>query len=83
MNGLRHSPNSSPGRIRALVAVAAFSVVALCGTGLSAFSGLLPGSEGVASKVTAMPLVDIQVAASAVGHYRSPNSRRKAFVTAT
>jgi hypothetical protein len=83
MNGLRHSSISSPGRFRALVAVAACSVVALCGAGLAAFSGLLPGSESVASKVTAMPLVDIQVAASKVGHYRSPSSRRKAFVVAT
>jgi hypothetical protein len=83
MNGLRHSSNSSLSRIRALVAVTVFSVVALCGTGLAAFSGVLPGSEGVASKVTALPLVDIQVAASAVGHYRSPSSRRKAFVVAT
>jgi hypothetical protein len=82
MNGFRHSSNSSPGRIRALVAVAACSVVALCGTGLSAFSGLLPGSEGVASKVTAMPLVDIQVASTAVGHHLSDSSGRKVVVAA-
>jgi hypothetical protein len=83
MNGLRHSSNSSPSRIRAFVAVATFSVLVVCGTGLAAFSGLLPGSEGVACKVTAMPLVDVQVAASVVGHHRSPGSGRKAVVVAT
>ena len=83
MKGLRHSSNSGPSRIRASVAVAAFSVVALCGTGLAAFSGLLPGSEGVASKVTAMPLVDLQGFASRAGHYLSSGSGRKAVVVAT
>jgi hypothetical protein len=83
MNGLRHSSNSGPNRIRALVAVAVFSVVALCGTGLAAFSGVLPGSEGVASKVTAMPLVDLQVSAPSLGHHRFPASGRKAVAVAT
>jgi hypothetical protein len=83
MNRLRHSSDSSPSRIRASVAVAAFSVMALCGTGLAAFSWLLPGSEGVASKVTAMPLVDLQVSASRAGHHLSPGSGRKAIVVAT
>jgi hypothetical protein len=78
MNGLRHSSNPRPSRIRALLAVAVFSVVALCGTGLAAFSGVLPGSEGVACKVTAIPLVDLQVAASKAGHHHSPRSGRKA-----
>jgi hypothetical protein len=64
MSALRHSSNSNPGRIRALVAVAAFSVVAACGTGVAAFTGLLPASKDVASEVTALPLVDIQVRTS-------------------
>jgi hypothetical protein len=77
MNGLRHSSNPSNSRTRGLVAVAAFSVVALCGTGLAAFSGVLPGSGNVASKITAMPLVDLQVSRSAVGHHRLLGSGRK------
>lgn len=80
MNGLRHSSNPRPSRIRAFVAVTVLSVVALCGPGLAAFSGILPGSEGVASKVTAIPLVDLQVSASRVGHHLSPRSGRKAVV---
>jgi hypothetical protein len=83
MSDLRHSSDPSNRRTRALVAVAAFSVVALCGTGLAAFSGLLPGSGNVASRVTAMPLVDLQVSASAVGHHRLSGSGRKVVDAAT
>jgi hypothetical protein len=48
------------------VVFAVFLTVA-CGTGVAAFAGLLPASEGVAVAVTATPLVDMQVAQSKSG----------------
>jgi hypothetical protein len=84
MSALRHSSNSNPRRIRALVAVAAFSVIAACGTGGAAFTGLLPASKGVASEVTGMPLVDIQVRTSPDVRDDPPsNSERNAFLVET
>ena len=84
MSALRHSSNSNPGRIRALVAVAAFSVVAACGTGVAAFTGLLPASKDVASEVTALPLVDIQVRTSpGLRDDPTSNSERNAFLLET
>jgi hypothetical protein len=47
-----------------LVAVAAISLAAACGTGAAALAGLLPASKGVALAVTATPLVDMQIDAS-------------------
>ncbi|MGU7784430.1 hypothetical protein [Burkholderia sp. PU8-34] len=47
-----------------LVAVAAISLAAVCGTGIAAFAGLLPASDSVADAVTATPLIDMQVDAS-------------------
>jgi hypothetical protein len=84
MSALRRSSDSNPSRIRALVAVAAFSVIAACGTGVAAFTGLLPASKGVASEVTALPLVDIQVRTSRGLRADPPsNSERSAFLVET
>ena len=48
-----------------LVAVVVVCLIVACGTGLAAFAGLLPASKSVAAVVTATPLIDIQVDASA------------------
>ncbi|MBB5427175.1 hypothetical protein QF000_001736 [Paraburkholderia atlantica] len=40
--------------------LAAALLVAACGTGIAAFAGLLPKSDGVATAVTATPLVELQ-----------------------
>jgi hypothetical protein len=53
---------SNPALTYALVAVAAVFLAAVCGTGIAAFAGLLPASNGVAVAVTATPLIDMQVA---------------------
>jgi hypothetical protein len=45
----------------AIVAVAAVVLVVLCATGIAAFAGLLPGSDRVASAVTATPIIDVQI----------------------
>ncbi|MGF6292210.1 hypothetical protein OKW50_006200 [Paraburkholderia youngii] len=47
--------------VRGSVAVlAAALLIAACGTGIAAFVGLLPKSDGVATAVTATPLVELQ-----------------------
>lgn len=48
-------------RASSLVAVAAISVAVVCGTGIAAFTGLLPESGDVAVAVTVTPLIDMQV----------------------
>jgi len=53
---------SNSARTYALFAVAAISLAAVCGTGIAAFAGLLPASDGVAVAVTATPLIDMQIA---------------------
>lgn len=40
--------------------LAAAILIAICGTGIAAFAGLLPQSDGVATAVTATPLVEMQ-----------------------
>ncbi len=49
--------------IRTFLISAVFAVLLMvaCGTGVAAFAGLLPASEGVAVAVTATPLIDMQV----------------------
>lgn len=42
--------------------IAAAILIAICGTGIAAFVGLLPKSDGVATAVTATPLVEMQTA---------------------
>ena len=44
-----------------IATVCAVLLTVACGTGVAAFAGLLPASEGVAVAVTATPLIDIQV----------------------
>lgn len=44
-----------------LVAVAAITLAAVCGTGIAAFAGLLPASKAVAVAMTATPLIDMLV----------------------
>jgi hypothetical protein len=78
MSALPNSSKSKRSRIHLLVAPAIFSVIAACGTGVAAFTGLLPASKSVASEVTAMPLIDIQVAASATSHDVSSRSGQNA-----
>jgi hypothetical protein len=47
--------------VRGSAAVLAGAIlVAACATGIAAFAGLLPKSEGVAAAVTATPLVEMQ-----------------------
>ncbi|MBC8750694.1 hypothetical protein OKW43_007078 [Paraburkholderia sp. WC7.3g] len=47
--------------VRGSAAVLAAAVlIALCGTGIAAFAGLLPQSDGVAIAVTATPLDELQ-----------------------
>ncbi|MBB5458007.1 hypothetical protein HDG33_001650 [Paraburkholderia sp. Cpub6] len=40
--------------------LAATLLLTACGTGMAAFAGLLPKSDGVATAVTATPLVELQ-----------------------
>ncbi|RZF29772.1 hypothetical protein EVC45_11325 [Paraburkholderia sp. UYCP14C] len=40
--------------------LAAALLVATCATGIAAFAGLLPKSDGVATAVTATPLLEVQ-----------------------
>jgi hypothetical protein len=74
---------SKSSRIYPLVAAATLSVIAICGTGVAAFTGLLPASKGVASAVTTTPLVDMQVGASPVSHDLSWRAGRNAVVVKT
>jgi hypothetical protein len=47
--------------VRGSVAVLAAGIlIAACATGIAAFAGLLPKSDGVATAVTATPLVELQ-----------------------
>ncbi|MGF6979181.1 hypothetical protein QFZ94_007696 [Paraburkholderia sp. JPY465] len=43
-----------------VAALAAALLITACGTGIAAFAGLLPKSDGVATAVTATPLVELQ-----------------------
>ena len=43
-----------------VAALAAAVLVVACATGMAAFAGLLPQSDGVATAVTATPLVELQ-----------------------
>lgn len=61
MNIVSNEAKSKSIRTRALVAVAALTLIATCGIGIAAFVGLLPASNGVAAAVTAMPLIEMQV----------------------
>lgn len=57
-------PNAAEAKlvgIHAIVAVAAFALIALCVTGIAAFAGLLPESDRVASTVITTPIIDMQV----------------------
>ena len=78
MRALPNASKSKSSRNRPLAAAAAFSVIAVCGTGIAAFTGLLPASKAVASAVTTTPLVDMQVTASAASHDLSSSSGRNA-----
>jgi hypothetical protein len=80
VNPLSNILKSKSSRTCALVAAATVSVIAICGTGVAAFTGLLPASKGVASAVTTTPLVDLQVGASAASHDLSSRAGRKAVV---
>jgi hypothetical protein len=80
MSALPNASKSKSSRIHPLVAAAAFLVIAACGTGVAAFTGLLPASKSVASEVTAMPLVDMQIAASGKSQDPSSSSGRNAVV---
>ena len=42
------------------VVLAVAILIATCGTGIAAFAGLLPKSDGVATAVTATPLEEMQ-----------------------
>jgi hypothetical protein len=68
MSSVPSETKSKPTRtlLMGVVVFAVFLTVA-CGTGVAAFAGLLPASEGVAVAVTATPLVDMQVAQSKRG----------------
>ncbi|KXU85504.1 hypothetical protein CI15_20270 [Paraburkholderia monticola] len=46
--------------------LAAALLIAICGTGIAAFAGLLPQSDGVATAVTATPLVEMQTLMSLI-----------------
>lgn len=61
MNIASNEARSKSIRTRALVAVAAFTLIATCGIGIAAFLGVLPASNGVAAAVTATPLIEMQV----------------------
>lgn len=65
MNIIQSKAKSKSIRTYVLVAVAAISITTACGTGVAAFAGLLPASNGVAETITAMPLIDVQVDTSA------------------
>jgi hypothetical protein len=45
---------------RSATVIAAAIFLAICATGIAAFVGLLPKSDGVATSVTATPLVEMQ-----------------------
>jgi hypothetical protein len=84
MNILPSEAKSNPIRTYALVAVATVSLMAACGTGIAAFAGLLPASNGVAEAVTAMPLIDMQFdmqgdASVEVTDNRAMNAGRRAL----
>ncbi|MPW20478.1 hypothetical protein GCT13_27245 [Paraburkholderia sp. CNPSo 3157] len=60
-NAFPDTAQSKSIRTVAIVAVATFALIPVCGVGIAAFSGLLPASDGVAVAVTATPIVDMQV----------------------
>jgi hypothetical protein len=71
-----------PTKTSSLVAMVVVSLTVACGTGLAAFAGLLPASKSVAVAVTATPLIDIQVDASAnAGRTHAMRAYRRALPT--
>jgi hypothetical protein len=64
MSALSNAAGAKSNRTRSIVAVATAALIVVCGTGIAAFAGLLPASDGVAVAVTAAPLVDVQFDAS-------------------
>jgi hypothetical protein len=59
MNTFPDAVETKP-RSVAIGAVTIVALVAACGTGVAAFSGLLPASDGVAAAVTTTPIIDVQ-----------------------
>jgi hypothetical protein len=64
MSVLPNAGGAKSNRTHSIVAIAAAVLIAACGTGIAAFAGLLPASDGVAVAVTAAPLVDVQIDAA-------------------